>query len=56
MQTVLIVWKMKCDISGLNGHNAQLQFVKRIVSSEQKCYNIHMGDVLSSGDLLVDWN
>ena len=39
--------------SGPNGHNAQLQFVKR---SEQMCHNIYMGDLLTSGDLHVGHN
>ena len=39
-----------------NGHNTQLQYVKRSVSGEQMCYNIHIGDLLTSGDLHVGHN
>ena len=42
--------------SGPNGHTAQLQFVKRGVSSEQMCYNIPMGDLMTSGALHVGHN
>ena len=61
---ITCLWKICASVqickmhinSGPNGHNAQPQFVKKSVSSEQMSYNIHMGDILTSGDLHVGHN